>query len=199
MLRSFVASIFFLTLAFHLPFAHAQGGREKAAACAACHGVDGNSTTAEWPKLAGQHAGYIRAQLAAFKSGARQNALMSPMATGLSDEDMALLADYFASQRIQLGTAKSELVEAGQKVYRGGNAATGVPACMACHGPRGSGNPASGYPALGGQHATYTANQLKAYRNGERTTDANSMMRTIASRMSAAEMEAVASYLEGLH
>jgi cytochrome c553 len=199
MLRPFVASIFVLALALHLSVAHAQGGREKAAACAACHGVDGNSTNGEWPKLAGQHAAYIRAQLAAFKSGARQNALMSPMASGLSDGDMGLLGDYFASQRVQPGTAKKELVEAGQKVYRGGNAATGVPACMACHGPRGSGNPASGYPALGGQHAIYTANQLKAYKNGERTTDVNAVMRTIAGRMSAAEIEAVASYVEGLH
>lgn len=197
--RPFLAWFVVLALAVNLPLAYAQGGREKAAACAACHGVDGNSVNAEWPKLAGQHAAYIRAQLAAFKSGARQNALMSPMATGLNEEDMTLLADFFSSQNIQPGTAKKELLDAGQKIYRGGNAATGVPACMACHGPRGSGNPASGYPALHGQHAVYTANQLKAYKNGERTTDANSVMRSIAGRMSSAEIEAVASYLEGLH
>lgn len=197
--RSFLAWMILLTLAGNLPEANAQGGREKAAVCAACHGADGNSANAEWPKLAAQNASYIRAQLAAFKSGSRQNALMSPMATGLSAEDMSLLGDFFSSQKIQPGTAKKELLGAGQKIYRGGNAATGVPACMACHGPRGSGNPAAAYPALQGQHAVYTANQLKAYKNGERTTDANSIMRTIAGRMSGAEIEAVASYLEGLH
>ncbi len=197
--RPFFAWIIFLALAVNLPLANAQGGREKSAACAACHGVDGNSTTAEWPKLAGQHASYIRAQLAAFKSGARQNALMSPMATGLSEADMSSLGDFFSSQKIQPGSAKKDLLEAGQKIYRGGNAATGVPACMACHGPRGSGNPPAAYPALHGQHAVYTANQLKAYKNGERTTDANSIMRSIAGRMTSAEIEAVASYLEGLH
>ncbi|MCG3203120.1 MAG: Cytochrome c4 [Gammaproteobacteria bacterium] len=197
--RSFLAWIILPALAVNLPAAKAQGGREKAAVCAACHGADGNSANAEWPKLAAQHASYIRSQLAAFKSGSRQNALMSPMATGLSDEDMNLLGEFFASQKIQLGTAKKELLGAGQKIYRGGNAATGVPACMACHGPRGSGNPAAAYPALHGQHAVYTANQLKAYKNGDRTTDANSVMRTIAGRMSSAEIEAVASYLEGLH
>jgi cytochrome c553 len=177
----------------------AEVGREKAAVCAACHGADGNSTTAEWPKLAGQHASYLNAQLAAFKSGARSNALMNPIVANLSDDDMTVLADFFAAQKVQPGSAKKELVDAGAKVYRGGNAESGVPACMACHGPRGAGNPAAGYPSLYGQHATYITVQLKAYNNGERSTDANAIMRNIAQRMTTAEMEAVASYIEGLH
>jgi len=177
----------------------AEGGKEKAAACAACHGTDGNSTNPEWPKLAGQHMSYTRAQLAAFKSGARKNAMMSPMATNLSDEDIASIATYFAAQTRQPGVAKKALVDVGARVYRGGNSETAVPACMACHGPRGAGNLAAGYPSLSGQHAVYTANQLKAYKNGERATDANAVMRTIAARMSTEEIEAAASFIEGLH
>ncbi|MGQ0658556.1 MAG: c-type cytochrome [Chromatiales bacterium] len=172
---------------------------EEAAPCAACHGTGGNSTNPEWPKLAGQHPGYTRNQLAAFKSGDRTNTLMSPIAAALGEEDINSLADYFAAQTRQPGVAKKALAEAGAKIYRGGNLASGVPACMACHGPRGAGNPPAGYPALGGQHAAYTANQMRAYRSGERSTDVNAVMRTIAARMSEAEIEAVASYLEGLH
>jgi cytochrome c553 len=179
--------------------AGADEGQQKAAVCAGCHGVDGNSTTPEWPKLAGQHSGYLVAQLQAFKSGTRKNPMMSPMAANLSDADMAAIAGYFSSQKLQFGEAKPESIEAGQKLYRGGNPATGVPACMACHGPRGAGNPAAGYPALHGQHASYTAIQLKAYRSGERATDTNAVMRTIAARMTDAEIEAVAGFVQGLH
>lgn len=177
----------------------ADNGRQKAALCASCHGMDGNSVNPEWPKLAGQHSAYIRSQLAAFKNGARTNAMMSPMAINLTDADMAELGEFFSSQKVQPGAARKELLDAGAKIYRGGNASSGVPACMACHGPRGSGNPSAGFPSLHGQHATYTANQLKAYKNGERTTDVNAVMRTVASRMTAAEIDAVASYIEGLH
>jgi cytochrome c553 len=179
--------------------ASAEDGQQKAAVCAACHGADGNSTNPEWPKLAGQHSSYLRAQLAAFKAGTRKNAMMSPMAANLSDEDMNVLADYFSSQSLQYGEAKGDNVDAGQRLYRGGNTSSGVPACMACHGPRGAGNPAAGYPALHGQHAAYTAIQLKAYRSGERASDNNSVMRTIAARMTDAEIDAVAGYVQGLH
>jgi len=186
----------FLLLA---PVLHADNGAQKAAVCAACHNADGNSTNPEWPKLAGQGARYLREQLKAFKAGVRKNPTMAPMAANLSDEDIKAVAEYFAAQRRKIGAAKPELVSAGERLYRGGNNNTGVPACMACHGPRGSGNPAAGYPALGGQHAVYTARQLDAYRTGERATDNNAIMRTIAAHLSAAEIEAVASYIEGLH
>lgn len=171
----------------------------KAAVCAGCHGADGNSVNPEWPTLAGQHTGYLRAQITAFKNGSRQNPMMSPMAANLSDEDIAELADYFASKTRKPGAAKAELVATGEKLYRGGNHGAGVPACMGCHGPTGAGNPPAGYPSLSGQHAVYTARQLTAYRNGERVTDANAVMRTVAARLSTAEIEAVSSYLEGLH
>jgi cytochrome c553 len=189
----------FLVLAMTPAPALAGDGAQKAAVCAGCHGADGNSPNPEWPKLAGQHAGYLRAQATAFRDGARQNAMMSPMAANLTDADIADIADHFAAQKIKPGTARADLVATGEQLYRGGNGQNGIPACMSCHSPTGAGNPAAGYPAVGGQHAVYTAKQLTAYKNGERTTDVNAVMRTIAGRMSAAEIEAVASYIEGLH
>lgn len=179
--------------------APAQGAADKAQPCAACHGAAGISVNPEWPNLAGQHASYIAKQLGHFKAGTRKNDLMSAMAAGLSDEDMQALGAHFASQPPVVGTADEKLVAAGAAIYRGGNKTTGVPACMACHGPRGTGNPGAAYPALSGQHATYTERQLNAYKSGERSTDAGSIMRTIAARMTPEEIAAVASYVAGLH
>ena len=178
--------------------ADAAAGKTKAAACASCHGADGNSANPEWPTLAGQHEKYLIKQLAEFKNGTRSNPLMSPMAAGLSEQDMADLAAYFSSQTPKGGEADPELVALGEKIYRGGNATTGVAACMACHGPDGMGNPLANFPRLSGQHAAYTALQLKAFRAGDRTNDAGLMMRNIAARMSDAEIQAVSSYIAGL-
>lgn len=176
----------------------ASAGKSKASTCAGCHGADGNSANPIWPKLAGQHAGYTVKQLQDFKSGARENATMKPMATALSEQDMQDLAAYYTAQQIQYGEADPALVDQGEKLYRGGNKASGVSACMACHGPAGKGNPAANFPALAGQHAEYTAIQLKAFRSGARANDYGGMMRNIASRMTDAEIEAVASYIQGL-
>lgn len=170
-------------------------GKEKSQICASCHGADGNSVMGDWPKLAGQGAKYIETQLAAFKSGDRKNDLMAPMAANLSEQDMADLAAYFSSQKLVSGQASPDLVDAGKKLYAGGNAETGIPACMACHGPSGSGNPAAAYPLLKGQHAAYTTTQLKAYRDGSRV---NAVMQGVASRLTDAEIDAVASYIQGL-
>jgi cytochrome c553 len=179
----------------------ADPGKEKSAACAACHGADGNSPNAVWPNLAGQHADYIVKQLKAYKSGERQEPSMTPMAAPLSEQDMYDIAHYYAAQKPSVGIADETLVTAGRAIFRGGNMATGVPACMACHGPRGAGTPGAGYPALSGQHSEYTVKQLEAYRRGERVTDADlgAVMRTIASRMSDAEIKASASYAAGLY
>jgi cytochrome c553 len=174
-------------------------GETKAAACTTCHGPAGNSASGEWPKLAGQHAIYLSKQLADFKSGARKNPIMSPTAAPLTEQDIADISAYFAAQKPTAGEADPALVQAGEKLYRGGNGETGVPACMACHGPNGAGNPPAGYPVLSGQHAPYTVIQLRAYKSGERSNDLNSMMRTIAGKMTDAEIEAVASYISGLH
>ena len=184
-------------------FVHAEGdpaaGKTKAESCAACHAADGNSVMPDWPKLAGQSAKYLEQQLAAFKSGDRKNDLMAPMAAALSEQDMADLGAYFFSQKVTIGNADPELVEAGESLYRGGNADRGIPACMACHGPTGSGNPAAAYPAVQGQHSAYTATQLKAFRSGERQTDAKSVMRDIAENLKDSDIEALASYMAGLH
>lgn len=176
----------------------AAAGKAKSATCAACHGADGNSVNPEWPKVAGQHASYIVLQLQAYKEGKRQNALMSPMAMGLSDADMADLAAYYSSQQMTPAMADPELVATGERVYRGGNPSRGVPACIACHGPKGEGNPLAEFPKLGGQHAVYTYSQLKAYADQTRKSDKNQMMRNIADRMSDSDMRAVASYIQGL-
>jgi cytochrome c553 len=179
--------------------ASAAEGQAKAAPCAACHGPDGNSINPEWPNLAGQHASYVVAQLKAFKDGGRVNANMVPMVAGLSEQDMIDIAEYYSKQGPTIGTITVEQVAAGEALYRGGNKESGIPACMACHGPNGAGNPAAAYPALRGQHPTYTSIQLKAYRDGARTTDQQSIMRTIAARMSDEQIDSVARYLHALH
>ena len=182
---------------------NAEAGKAKSALCAACHGVDGNSATGMWPKLAGQNASYIAQELEKFKSGARENASMTGMVANLTPEDMADLAAYFSSQTRTQGAASEALVEAGQKIYRGGNKAKGIPACTACHSPQGNGNPAAKYPALGGQHAEYVKKQLEDYRSGVRSGKTLEgtpvIMREIASKMSDDDMKAVADYVAGLH
>ncbi|MGD8672757.1 MAG: c-type cytochrome [Thiogranum sp.] len=177
----------------------AAAGKAASATCAGCHGPDGNSANPEWPKLAGQGAPYLVKQLHNFKDGDRKNATMAPMAMGLSDQDMENLAAYFSDQTMSQGAAEKSLVELGEKIYRGGNAASGVAACIGCHGPTGAGNPAAKFPRLAGQHAKYVENQLHAFKSGERDNDAGKMMRNIAARMTDKEIQAVASYVQGLH
>ncbi len=164
--------------------------------CAACHGADGNSVITTNPKLAGQHPGYLVKQLTNFKEGTRANAVMSGMAGALSAEDMEGLAKYFSSQSIKLAKAKSNgKGSLGEKIYRGGIAATQVPACAACHGATGAGLPKQ-FPRLAGQHSDYTVQQLRTFRTGERANAP--MMMAIAAKMSDAEMQAVADYIQGL-
>jgi len=176
----------------------AEAGQAKSATCMACHGMDGNSPNPEWPNLAGQHAPYIMQQLKAFKAGQRQNDLMSPMAMILSDEDMADLAAYFSAQAARGGETEPSKLTLGQRVYRSGNVDGGVMACAGCHGPAGRGNPLAGYASIQGQHATYVAAQLRAYKAGQRATDPNQMMRNVAAQLSDEEIDAVASYVQGL-
>src|SRR5690554_6758634 len=174
-------------------------GKAKSAVCAACHGVDGNSPADMYPKLAGQHANYLYKQLFEFKSGKRENAIMAPMVAALTEEDMADLAAYYASQKATPGAVSEDLLALGKQIYRGGNMASGVPACMACHGPNGSGMPSASWPKLSAQYRAYTETQLHAFANGERSNDPNSMMRDIAAKMTAEEIKAVAAYVSGLH
>lgn len=164
--------------------------------CAACHGADGNSAIALNPKLAGQHPGYLDKQLSNFKDGTRANAVMGGMVANLTPEDMQGLALYFAAQSPELAKAKTNGAGSlGEKIYRGGIAATQVPACAACHGANGEGIPKR-FPRLSAQHADYTVQQLKIFRTGERANAP--MMQAIAVKMSEAEMQAVADYIQGL-
>ena len=177
-----------------------EAGKTKSASCAACHGVDGNSVNPEWPKLGGQHAGYLVQQLLYFADGERDNAVMKGMAANLTAQDREDLGAYFASQEVSYGTADPELVELGERIYRGGNAESGVAPCMGCHGPNGSGNPSANYPALHGQHAKYVENQLHGFAEGNRINENSiKMMQITASRMTNKEIRAVASYIQGLH
>jgi len=196
--------LFLLAVVLFLPTAIAQAagdavaGAKKALTCAACHGMDGNSSNPIWPSLAGQHAEYILKQLQDFKSNKRENAQMSPMAVNLGEQDMQDLAAYFSTRKIKPHTADPALIETGQRLYRAGHSDAGVPACMSCHGPAGRGNPAAAYPAVGGQHAAYLHAQLKAFREGQRTNDPNEVMRTIVGRMADDEIKAVSEYMQGL-
>jgi cytochrome c553 len=178
----------------------ADAGKNKAVSCGACHGADGNSVNPAWPSLAGQSATYIVDQLRAFKKGSRSNVLMNAQVLSLSDEDMADVATYFSEQpAAPRAVADASLVDKGQAIYRGGNKEEGTPACMACHGPNGTGNPAASYPSLSGQYAIYTTAQLKAYASGERKSDGvTKVMRDIAKSLDDDDMVAVASYIQGL-
>jgi cytochrome c553 len=171
--------------------------------CAACHAADGNSTAPANPKIAGQIPEYLHKQLADFKpqagnKPARESPIMMGMVANLSDADMKGLAAYYAGQKLKpAAAADKNLAALGQKLWRGGNAANGVPACAGCHGPAGAGMPAQ-YPRIGGQYAEYIATQLKAFRDGARANDPNGMMRGVAARLSEREIRAVAEYAAGL-
>ncbi|MEM7208078.1 MAG: c-type cytochrome [Pseudomonadota bacterium] len=176
-----------------------QAGQAKSAACAACHGVDGNSNIAINPKLAGQHADYLAKQIREFQAGNRADPVMMSMVASLSEQDIEDISAYFASQTNAPAIASEETLELGESIYRGGIAAPGVAACLACHGPAGKGNPGAGYPALTGQHAEYTAKTLRDFRSGNRNNDANSAMRSLVKRMTDAEIDAVSNYIQGLN
>ena len=175
-------------------------GQAKTIVCGACHGVDGNSPVANFPKLAGQGERYLLKQMQDIKSGARPVVEMTGMLDPLSDQDMADIAAYYAAQKTIVGAADPKLVERGEDLFRGGKLAEGMPACIGCHSPDGSGIATAGYPHLGGQHADYTAKQLTAFREGERSNDGDSMiMRDIAAKLSNKDIEALAAYIQGLH
>lgn len=183
-----------------------QAGAAKATMCFACHGPNGNSVSPVFPRLAGQNAVYIVEQLRLFRAGIRQNPMMSAMASGLTDQDIDNLAVYFAAQTPTGLEADPALWQAGRALYLSGDRKQDVPACAACHGPTGQGNPAAGYPALRAQQSAYVLAQLQSYANGTRYSGAHAetatpnsiMMFTIAKRLSPAQMQAVASYVQGL-
>ena len=180
----------------------AEAGQVKAAVCAACHGMDGNSPVPNWPKLAGQHSAYLERQLDLIKSGSRQVPEMAGIAMSLSEQDIADIAAYYSTQTIVAGLTDEALLATGQMLYRAGNAEKDIPACMSCHGPAGKGNPLSGYPSLAGQHSVYSEKMLTGFRAGTQWGDddaSSKIMTEVANRMTDQEIKAVASYIQGLH
>lgn len=191
----------------------AQAGAGKAAACAACHNADGNSVVPMYPKIAGQHERYIARQLALYKSGERADPIMLGFAATLSPQDMRDIGAFFAGTIAGAGMADDSLIaegpnagrkfyEVGETLYRDGDAARSLPACAACHGPTGAGNPGPAYPRLAGQHATYTTAQLNAFRNGTvhgSGENADATMAEVAKHLTDEEIASLASYIEGMH
>ena len=178
--------------------ASVEAGAAKAVVCQACHGANGNSANPEWPSLAGIGADYIAEQLKNFKEGKRPNPVMMPNAMTLTDDDMANLGAYFDSLTNTGLEADPSYWQAGQKLYRAGDAARAIPACMACHGPTGRGNEPAKFPALRGQQSVYVMKQLNDYASGARTTGPNGIMPTISKRLSPDDIRNLASYLQGL-
>jgi cytochrome c553 len=196
----FAATLSLQALAAEAPAAGkpdlAKGQASATAVCGACHTADGSRGSPANPILQGQHPEYLAKQLAEFKSGKRDNAIMKGMASTLSDEDMTNVAAFYASKQAKPGFAKSkELVVLGEKIYRGGIAERSVPACSGCHSPSGAGIP-SQYPRMAGQHADYTEAQLIAFRGGVRKNSAQ--MAGVAAKMNDREIKAVADYIAGL-
>jgi cytochrome c553 len=209
-----LALIFTTVLALISTYTFAAGdaekGKTKAADCTSCHGVDGNALAPTFPKLAGQSEGYLLKQLKDFKSGARVDGLMAGLVAPLTEKDMADLAAYYAIQKVSKGKVmQGANLALGQKIYRGGKKATGVTACIACHGPTGKGIPSAGFPALASQHSMYTVKQLKAFRQHSinaqtgavepsRTNDYEGMMINFTKSLTNAEIDAVSAYISGL-
>jgi cytochrome c553 len=188
----------------------AAAGESKVAMCAGCHGSDGNSMVASFPKLAGIGEKYMTQQLRMVKSGERVIVEMTGILNGSSDQDLQDMAAYYDSKTRQTSGAQDitlvgisnpeEALDYGENVYRGGNLKTGVAACTGCHSPSGNGNGPAGYPGLGGQHAAYIEKQLLAYRRGERASGGNAIiMQGVAANLSDKEIKAVANYISGLN
>lgn len=185
---------------------NAEAGKAKSATCTACHGADGNAMIDMYPKIAGQHAEYIYQQLKDLKLGmssggkeGRNDPVMSAMAMPLSDQDMKDLAVYYAGQKVTPGKTPEEVVEAGKKLYSFGDGERGIPACTACHGPKGNGMQLAGFPQISSQHVAYTKASLEKFRAGTRSNDKNGMMRDIARKLTDKDIEILSKYLSGLH
>ena len=204
MLRRFVIGVGVLGLSCAAFAAgNAAAGKSATQVCAGCHGADGNAMIPVNPKLAGQHASYIEQQLRNFRSGIRKDPVMTGMAAGIKEQDIANIAAYFASNKVTMGGVEKDKMVLGERVYRGGIDTKGVPACMGCHGPTGAGNAPAKFPSLSGQNPAYVEKTMKDFRDSKRGGDekdsTGKIMRDIAARMSDGEIASVASYVSGLH
>ena len=177
-----------------------QSGKEKAETCIACHGEDGNSVVGLWPSLAGQNINYLKKQLRLIQSGERPIPVMNGQLDGYDNQDLEDMAAYYASKKNKIGEASADLVEQGFKLYYAGSLEKGIPACTACHSPKGTGNSSAGYPLLSGQKAEYIAKTLKDYRTGNRQdSELSAIMVSIAYKLDDKEIEALASFINGLY
>lgn len=180
-----------------------NAGKAKSEVCVACHGIDGNSVNPIWPKIADEPEKYLVHQLMEYRKGPqgkRFDPTMFGMTQNLTDQDILDIAAFYASQKATENKSNPKGMELGQKIYRGGDLARGIPACgPSCHGMRGEGLELAGIPKLSGQQLDYTIDQLKKFRAGVRADDANGIMRDIAKRMTDEEIEAVSNYAAGLH
>ncbi len=164
--------------------------------CFLCHGLQGESASPVFPRLAGQHSEYIAKQLSDFKSGKRKSDTMKPQAEELTPAEMTSLGAFFQAKNVGARPVRdAELVAVGKYVFNRGNQFTGLPACSSCHGPKGLGTPQ--LPRLAGQHPRYIEDQLKQFNSRERNND-NAVMHTVASKLSEIERHAVAEYIATL-
>ncbi|RUO69632.1 c-type cytochrome [Idiomarina ramblicola] len=184
----------------------AEAGKEKSQVCAACHGPNGESPTDMYPHLAGQHEKYLLKQLKDYKLASetggeegRSNPVMMGQVASLSEQDMADLAAFFASQDEPKGETPEDLIASGRDLYRRGNPETNMPSCAGCHGPRGNGMGLAAFPDISGQHAAYTKSQLEMFRKGERANDPNGMMQGVTEKMTDEEIELLSKFLSGLY
>lgn len=177
-----------------------NAGEKKSIVCAACHGAQGVSSNPQWPNLAGQHVGYLIKQIQDYQRGHdRVGVVMTPMVAALTPQDIDDLAIFFQKQPLPTGVTPKQYLQKGEQLYRGGDFEKHITACIACHGPKGTGNAQAGFPMLAGQHPEYMILQMQQFKNGQRRNDLNSIMRDISQRMSVDDMTAVAYYMAGLH
>ncbi|WP_019613602.1 c-type cytochrome [Psychromonas ossibalaenae] len=176
-----------------------EAGKAKSVTCIACHGTDGNSPSDLYPKIAGQHTSYLEKQLQEFKSGTRNDPIMAGMVMAFSDQDIKDLAAFYSSQAPTPETVKPEIVEAGQKLYMGGDIERQIPACTACHGPRGNGLELAKFPKISNQHPAYLKTQLEKFRSKARDNDVNGMMVDVAAKLTDKDIELLSHYISALH
>jgi cytochrome c553 len=194
---------FVLTFILYIPlivFAKENSPPPVNKICVSCHGTQGRTSNPQWPNIAGQHPKYFIKQLKDMQNPTlRDVPVMSALVKTLSSQEMDDLAAYYAKMPLAQSNTAKQLLLRGEQIYRSGDFAQKITACIACHGPKGTGNDSAGFPVLSGQHAEYTILQLIAFKNAKRTNDLNHIMQTICSRMSQEDMAAIAQYIENLH
>ncbi|KTC64670.1 cytochrome c4 (plasmid) [Legionella adelaidensis] len=199
-MKNWILLLLLLCSSFSYAVGNSKAGEQKSTVCVACHGEKGISSNPQWPSLAGQHYSYLLKQLKDYKEGKTRNSpIMAPVVAPLTEQDMEDLASYYAGLPLPEGATPKEFLQRGQELYRGGDFDKKITACIACHGPKGTGNAQAGFPVLSGQQPVYTTQQLQLFKEGKRSNDFNAIMQDISANMDQKDMEAVANYMAGLH